>query len=70
MLQNVVGVLPTGADAWQRGTVTGLSGQRIDVAVQTPSGTTRQLTLDLQLDASLGTVGGTLTAGAASGDEG
>jgi Ferric reductase like transmembrane component len=63
MIDSVVGLLPTGAASWASGRVIGLNGQQVLTSVQTASGGSTQVQLDLQIDSSSGTVTGTLHGG-------
>jgi len=60
MLDNVVGLLPTGAGSWYSGNVIGLNGQHILTQVQNGQGANKRFMLDLQIDPNAGTVGGTI----------
>jgi hypothetical protein len=65
MVQSAVGVLPRGATAWETASVVALQGQQIELAVRTPSGGTRSVVLDLQIDPASGRVSGVMRSGAA-----
>jgi DMSO/TMAO reductase YedYZ heme-binding membrane subunit len=65
MVQSAVGVLPRGATAWETASVVALQGQQIELAVRTPSGGTRGVVLDLQIDPASGRVSGVMRSGAA-----
>jgi sulfoxide reductase heme-binding subunit YedZ len=65
MLQNAAGVLPAQATAWETASVTALEGQRIELAVREPSGATRTVVLDVQIDPASGAVSGVMRSSSA-----
>jgi DMSO/TMAO reductase YedYZ heme-binding membrane subunit len=68
MIDNSVGLLPTGASAWSAGHVVALQGERILADVQAPGGQKVHVELALRIDLSSGAVRGSIHGG--SGDAG
>ena len=63
MIDNSVGLLPTGAGAWLPGRVVALSGQRILTDVQSSDGHAVRVLLALNIDRGSGHITGVLRAG-------
>jgi len=58
MIDNSVGLLPTGANAWLHGRVVALSGQQILADVESPSGRRVRVLLALRIDHGSGRITG------------
>jgi hypothetical protein len=63
MIDNSVGLLPTGARAWSAGHVVALQGQRILADLRAPGGQTVHVEFALRIDPSTGAVRGALHGG-------
>ncbi|HST24444.1 MAG TPA: ferric reductase-like transmembrane domain-containing protein [Gaiellaceae bacterium] len=63
MVDSVVGLLPTGGQAWASGHVTGLDGRRVLATVQKPDGSTTHVLFVFRIDPSSDTVTGSLQGG-------
>ncbi len=67
MLESSVGLLPTGAAAWDAGHVTGLQGQRVTTEVVGAGNRRVRVLLTLQIDPASGSVSGSIHGGHAAG---
>jgi len=69
LLDSVVGLLPTGSQAWLSGAVQGLEGGRIVADLRDAAGRAHRVALDLRIDPATGRVAGTLRGGPATSED-
>jgi ferric reductase like protein len=70
MIDSSVGLLPSGASAWDAGRVVALEGQRIFADVQGAGGQRVRIQLALQIDPASGSVNGSIQGGRGGDEQG